>query len=217
MQLRCYFLNKYVDSAHLCVRARVCVCATATYPPEPGLLPNPQPPSAPEPNARPWRTLTLACLDGLRRCDFVNPTPDAGETDIRNVADKIFLERASKGTLEAYQRVMNNVLNRTGSVIELSDGSTEDEKRIIIGFRCVLRPQRDGPRFVEGGGTHADGPDLCALGARAGGCAAVARRSAISLRSRICTTTTTCTRPGNTSVRSSAAPQRTTLLSPSCV
>ena len=204
-------------TAHTCVFARAFALVRPPTRPNPGSSPTPSPPSAPEANARPRTPLTLACLDGLRRCDFVNPTPDAGETDIRNVADKIFLERASKGTLEAYQRVMNNVLNRTGSVIELSDGSTEDEKRIIIGFRCVLRPQRDGPRFVEGGGTHADGPDLCALGARAGGCAAVARRSAISLRSRICTTTTTCTRPGNTSVRSSAAPQRTTLLSPSCV
>jgi len=69
------------------------------------------------------------------KCEFVNPDPAPGERDIRQVSDRVFLERATPGTLELYQRVMNNALDRTGVVIELIDYPETEEKRLIIGFR----------------------------------------------------------------------------------
>lgn len=42
------------------------------------------------------------------------------KTDIRTVADPVFLEKATENTLEVYQRVMWNVESRYGPVMEVS-------------------------------------------------------------------------------------------------
>jgi hypothetical protein len=121
----------------------------------------------------------------------VNPKPAEGESDIRVVADRVFLERATPTTLELYQRVMNNVLNRTGAVLDSVAYAQDGEYRIVIGFRYVQRPLRLTGRS----------PWLMRRRARVP--PAAAPHSATFRRCRTCTTTTTSTRPANTSVRCS--------------
>jgi glutamate dehydrogenase len=54
----------------------------------------------------------------ISKCDFVDPNPTAGETDIRKVSDKRFLEKVSDNTLSIYQDIMIEALERTGPVVE---------------------------------------------------------------------------------------------------
>ncbi|KAJ3367531.1 NAD-dependent glutamate dehydrogenase [Allomyces arbusculus] len=69
-------------------------------------------------------------------CSFVKPDPTPEEAaDIRLVADKLFLEKATEHTLDVYERVMRQVLHRTGPVIELIEMEGTREKRLVIGFR----------------------------------------------------------------------------------
>ncbi|QRV92303.1 glutamate dehydrogenase (NAD+) [Ceratobasidium sp. AG-Ba] len=56
-------------------------------------------------------------------------------TDIRSVSDKSFLEKASDNTLEIYQRVMWNVEERFGPVIEMFEVEGTRERRVVIGYR----------------------------------------------------------------------------------
>lgn len=72
----------------------------------------------------------------IRKCNFVKPEPTLEEqSNIRLVSDKTFLEKATENTLKAYQKVMNQVLIRTGPVIELFELPNAREKRLIIGFK----------------------------------------------------------------------------------
>ena len=58
----------------------------------------------------------------VRKCNFVKPDPTPEEFgNIRLVSDKTFLEKATENTLKTYQKVMNQVLIRTGPVIELCE------------------------------------------------------------------------------------------------
>ncbi|KAI9596164.1 Glutamate/Leucine/Phenylalanine/Valine dehydrogenase-domain-containing protein [Syncephalis fuscata] len=72
----------------------------------------------------------------VAKCDFVQPTPlPEEESDIRLVSDKGFLSKATENTLEVYQKVINNVLSRTGPVIEVFNIEGSREKRLVIGYR----------------------------------------------------------------------------------
>ncbi|KAJ3365780.1 NAD-dependent glutamate dehydrogenase [Allomyces javanicus] len=72
----------------------------------------------------------------VEKCNFVKPDPTPEEaTDIRLVADKAFLEKATEHTLEVYENIMRQVLQRTGPVIELFEVEGSREKRIVIGYR----------------------------------------------------------------------------------
>eukprot|EP00842_Homolaphlyctis_polyrhiza_P000320 jgi/Hompol1/1289/HPOL_005548-RA len=72
----------------------------------------------------------------VRKCTFVNPNPSREEeANIRAVSDKQFLEKATENTLEIYQKIMKQVLVRTGPVIEMYDVPNSREKRLVIGFR----------------------------------------------------------------------------------
>ena len=53
------------------------------------------------------------------RCEFVNPSPAEGESDMKVVSDRKFLEKVSPNTLAIYQEVMNEVMKRTGPVRQL--------------------------------------------------------------------------------------------------
>ncbi|KAL5039431.1 NAD-dependent glutamate dehydrogenase [Batrachochytrium dendrobatidis] len=78
---------------------------------------------------------TLRCYF-VRKCVFAKSEPTAeDEKNIKLVGDKHFLEKATDNTLEIYQNVMNQVLVRTGPVIEMFDVPNSREKRLVIGFR----------------------------------------------------------------------------------
>ncbi|CEP16936.1 hypothetical protein [Parasitella parasitica] len=72
----------------------------------------------------------------VTKCEFENdtPTPEQ-ETDIKQVADKNFLRKATDFTLTLYEDVMQNVLQRTGPVIEMCEVKGSRERRLIIGYR----------------------------------------------------------------------------------
>jgi glutamate dehydrogenase len=74
----------------------------------------------------------------LRKCVFVNENPEVipGQPqDIRLVSDKTFLEKATQHTLDIYSNVMNQVLVRSGPVIEMFHVPNSREKRLVIGFK----------------------------------------------------------------------------------
>lgn len=57
------------------------------------------------------------------------------ENDINQVADKTFLRKATDHTRKIYEEVMQNVLQRTGPVIEMYEVQGKRERRLIIGYR----------------------------------------------------------------------------------
>ena len=72
----------------------------------------------------------------VAKCDFVKPDPSPEEeTDIRLVAARTFLEKATENTLEIYQNVVKAVLKRTGPVIEMFEVEGSRERRLVIGYR----------------------------------------------------------------------------------
>jgi glutamate dehydrogenase len=78
---------------------------------------------------------TLRCYF-IRKCEFVNPKPtEAENSNIRLVSDKFFLEKAADHTIEIYEHIMNNVLARSGPVIEKFDIPNSREKTLVIGLK----------------------------------------------------------------------------------
>ncbi|TYJ56279.1 hypothetical protein B9479_002966 [Cryptococcus floricola] len=74
----------------------------------------------------------------ISRCSFPDSPPvktPEGTTDIRSVSDASFLEKASENTLEVYQRVMTEVEQRYGPVIEMFEVEDSRERRIVIGYK----------------------------------------------------------------------------------
>lgn len=71
----------------------------------------------------------------VTKCEFENASPSAEETDIKQVADKSFLKKATEYTLNIYGEVMQTVLQRTGPVIEMYEVKGSRERRLIIGYR----------------------------------------------------------------------------------
>jgi glutamate dehydrogenase len=57
------------------------------------------------------------------------------EADIRLISDKAFLSKATENTLQVYQNVIRQVLQRTGPVIEMYEVEGSREKRLVIGYR----------------------------------------------------------------------------------
>lgn len=73
----------------------------------------------------------------IRQCQFVvsEPTPEQ-MNDIKSVSDKTFLEKATPFTIGAYQRIIDQVLVRSGPVIEKFDvPNSNKEKRLVIGYK----------------------------------------------------------------------------------
>ncbi|CDH49571.1 nad dependent glutamate [Lichtheimia corymbifera JMRC:FSU:9682] len=72
----------------------------------------------------------------VTKCQFVNPNPSPEEMeDITRVADKGFLRKATDHTLRLYSKVMHNVLQRKGPVIEMYEVPGKRERRLIIGYQ----------------------------------------------------------------------------------
>ena len=81
---------------------------------------------------------TLRCYF-LKRCDFVKPNPTEEEaSQIELVGDKLFLSKATDNTIDIYQRIMNEVVHRTGPVIEMYEIPNSRERRLVIGFKYAL-------------------------------------------------------------------------------
>ncbi|CAO1613764.1 unnamed protein product [Jaminaea pallidilutea] len=74
----------------------------------------------------------------VSKCHFVQPVPEADSPesrDIRRVSDANFLSKASSNTLDIYQEVMHEALDRTGPVIELFQVEGSREHRVVIAYR----------------------------------------------------------------------------------
>ncbi|SAM05108.1 hypothetical protein [Absidia glauca] len=72
----------------------------------------------------------------VTKCDFANPNPTPKqETDIKQIADKRFLFKATEQTCQSYEKVMRNVLQRSGPVIEVYEVQGTREHRLVIGYR----------------------------------------------------------------------------------
>ena len=54
---------------------------------------------------------------------------------MRLISDKTFLSKASEHTLKVYQQIIQQVLQRTGPVIEMYEVEGSREKRLVIGYR----------------------------------------------------------------------------------
>ncbi|MCJ1309347.1 NAD-dependent glutamate dehydrogenase [Agyrium rufum] len=69
------------------------------------------------------------------KCQFATPSADAQETNLEVVGEKRFLTKATKNTKEIYQEIMNNVVKRTGPVIEMFEIEGSRERRLVIAHR----------------------------------------------------------------------------------
>ena len=69
------------------------------------------------------------------RCDFANAHPDPAETKLEVVADKRFLQKATKNTVEIYQNIIKKAAERTGPVIEVFDIESSRDKRAVIAYK----------------------------------------------------------------------------------
>jgi glutamate dehydrogenase len=71
----------------------------------------------------------------IRQCDFVNPTPNkVEERSIQLVADKNFLHRVTAPNVAMFERVMHQVLDSNGPVMEVID-IEDGAKRLVVGFK----------------------------------------------------------------------------------
>lgn len=66
-------------------------------------------------------------------CEFANPTPLEGETDLDVISDKTFLEKVTPNTRRIYQEIINSVVRVTGPVIKMVP--IKREMRLVIGFK----------------------------------------------------------------------------------
>ncbi|KAM0748372.1 NAD-specific glutamate dehydrogenase [Meredithblackwellia eburnea MCA 4105] len=117
--------------------------------------------STPSPSGTAWRlesyraagnvSSTSSVAQQLRcyfvsKCSFANPVPPpsaaAGKdeeapstVDIKTVADKVFLEKATENTLEIYQNVMDEALKRMGPVVTAYEVDGTRERRVVIAYK----------------------------------------------------------------------------------
>jgi glutamate dehydrogenase len=73
-------------------------------------------------------------------CDFADSSLSPEElvkpgVDIRQVADRTFLEKATDNTLEMYQELMDEALRRMGPVVAAYDVEGSRERRIVISYQ----------------------------------------------------------------------------------
>lgn len=75
----------------------------------------------------------------MSKCNFPpSPPPSTrkdGTTNIRDVSDPVFLEKASENTLEIYQSILSSVESRYGPVIEVFEVEGTRERRLVIGYK----------------------------------------------------------------------------------
>jgi glutamate dehydrogenase len=69
------------------------------------------------------------------QCNFAEPNPAPGETDIHKIGDRRFLQKATKNTLDLYAQAIQNAVDRTGPVIEYFDIEGSHEKRLVLAYK----------------------------------------------------------------------------------
>ena len=69
------------------------------------------------------------------QCEFANPNPGASETQLENIGEKRFMQKATQHTKNIYQKILNVVVKREGPVIELYEMPKHREKRLVIAYR----------------------------------------------------------------------------------
>ena len=69
------------------------------------------------------------------QCEFVEPNPASGETDIEKVGEKRFLQKATANTKNMYQEILVNANLRSGPVIEHFHIEGSNEKRLVVCYK----------------------------------------------------------------------------------
>lgn len=68
-------------------------------------------------------------------CEFANSNPAPGETRLEVIGEKRFLQKATTNTKAIYQEILDQVVLRTGPVIEYFDIEGTDEKRLVVAYK----------------------------------------------------------------------------------
>lgn len=71
----------------------------------------------------------------IYQSEFANPDAGVNATDLEQIGEKRFLQKATKKTKEIYQEIINYAVSRTGPVIEMFDMEGTREKRLVIAYR----------------------------------------------------------------------------------
>ena len=71
----------------------------------------------------------------IYQCQFDNPNPGQEATDIEQIGEKRFLQKATKNTKQVYQEVIASAVTRTGPVIEMFEVQGSREKRLVVAYR----------------------------------------------------------------------------------
>ncbi|GAA6003578.1 glutamate dehydrogenase (NAD(+)) [Rhodotorula paludigena] len=76
----------------------------------------------------------------ISKCDFADTQLSAEElskpgVDLRQVADKTFLEKATGNTLDIYQELMDEALKRMGPVVAAYEVERSRERRLVIAYK----------------------------------------------------------------------------------
>ena len=66
---------------------------------------------------------------------FVEPNPSPEETRLEVIGDRMFLQKATKNTMQIYQDIIELAVSRTGPVIEVFEIEGSKEKRLVVAFR----------------------------------------------------------------------------------
>jgi len=85
-------------------------------------------------NVGPSKEMSLRCYF-VYLCDFANARPTPGETRLDVIGEKRFLQKATTNTKQIYQDILNQVVLRTGPVIEYFDIEGSDEKRLVVAYK----------------------------------------------------------------------------------
>ena len=71
----------------------------------------------------------------IYQCHFANPNPGEDNTDIEQIGEKRWLQKATKHTKAIYQEIIANAATRTGPVIEMFEIEGTREKRLVLAYR----------------------------------------------------------------------------------
>jgi glutamate dehydrogenase len=77
---------------------------------------------------------TLRCYF-VFQSQFVEPNPSPNETRLEVIGDRMFLQKATKNTMQIYQDIIEYAVSRTGPVIEVFDIEDSKEIRLVVAFR----------------------------------------------------------------------------------
>lgn len=77
---------------------------------------------------------TIRCYF-VYQCHFKNPKPGIEATDINEVGETRFLQKATKNTKQVYQELLTAAVERSGPVIEMFEIPGSREKRLVVAYR----------------------------------------------------------------------------------